>query len=76
MPLPHSQKLTGPDSHEVEQLTSKYVLARRGFRKLEAIGCAERILAIYEKNGVDIPALQAYRDFLAENGGNEWRNAT
>lgn len=75
MPLPHSQQLTGPDSSEVELLTSQYCRARRGGRTVEAIGCAERILAIYEKNGVDIPALKPYRDFLAENGG-EWSNAT
>ena len=71
-----AQQLNGPDSHEVDLLTSKYVMARRGFRKLEAIGCAERILAIYEKHGIDIPALKQYRDFLLENGGSEWSNVT
>ncbi len=68
-----AQRLTGPDSFEVVELTSKFVTALRGHRSLEAIGCAERILAIYEKHGVDIPALESYRTFLK---GGEWSNAT
>ena len=69
-----AQRLTGPDSLEVDDLTSKFVTACRGHRQLEAIGCAERILAIYEKHGINIDALESYRRFLA-NGG-EWSNAT
>lgn len=73
LPLPQAQHLTGPDSNEVDLLVSKYCAARRRFDNLVAIGCAERILAIYESHGIDIPALDEYRRFLK---GGEWSNAT
>ena len=68
-----AQRLVGPDSVEVERLTSIYVRARRRGDNVEALGAAARIIAIYEEAGINIPALESYREFV--NGG-EWRNAT
>ena len=69
-----AQRLDGPDSTEVDELTSKFVMACRGHRKLEALTCAERILAIYDHRGIDIPALATYRRFIESE--TEWSNAT
>ena len=68
-----AQQLEGPDSNEVDLLTSQFTRACRGHRHTEAIRCAERIVEIYEKNGIEAPALDPFRRFIA---CGVWSDAT
>lgn len=60
------QGLTGQQAYEVESLCSRYVLARKRHDDVEARNVAARLLGIYRQAGVDIPALESYRQFLRE----------